>query len=143
VNKLLLRILILLFSIQYFQALAIGQIMVEDQVLDSSKIYPWYTKNKTEYQSVYHFGFSEGETYLFLIISKRHCYAQVQTSDWPFVDGKAYIKNYENLKKVRISGKIGHIDHPRSFLRDHASPAAKDHPKLTSFFAPLLSQFSG
>ena len=36
-------------------------------------------------------------------------------------------------------GKIGHIDHPRSFLRDHAFPAAKDHPKLTSFFASFSS----
>jgi putative ABC transport system permease protein len=40
-------------------------------------------------------------------------------------------------------GKIGHIDHPRPFLRDHAYPAAKDHPKLTSFFASFLSQFEG
>lgn len=38
-----------------------------------------------------------------------------------------------------ITGKIGHIDHPRSFLRDHAFPAAKDHPKLTSFFASFSS----
>jgi hypothetical protein len=37
-----------------------------------------------------------------------------------------------------LIGKIGHIDHPTPFLRDHASPAAKDHPKLTSFFASVL-----
>jgi hypothetical protein len=43
-------------------------------------------------------------------------------------------KSYNNR-----CGKIGHIDHPRSFWRDHAFPAAKDHPKLTSFFASFLS----
>jgi hypothetical protein len=48
----------------------------------------------------------------------------------------------EILSKIflsSLSGKIGHIDHPRSFLRDHAYPAAKDHPKLTSFFASFSS----
>jgi len=38
-----------------------------------------------------------------------------------------------------LLGKIGHIDHPGSFSRDHAFPAAKDHPKLTSFFALFSS----
>jgi hypothetical protein len=38
-----------------------------------------------------------------------------------------------------LSGKNGHIDHPRSFLRDHAFPVAKDHPKLTCFFASFSS----
>ena len=49
---------------------------------------------------------------------------------------------YNNLlykSLLNIIGKNGHIDHPRSFLRDHASPAAKDHPKLTSFFASFSS----
>jgi len=42
-------------------------------------------------------------------------------------------------RNCQYIGKIGHIDHPRSFLRDHAYPAAKDHPKLTSFFASFSS----
>ena len=41
-------------------------------------------------------------------------------------------------KYCAYGGKIGHIDHPRSFSLDHAFPAAKDHPKLTSFFASIL-----
>ena len=56
---------------------------------------------------------------------------------------KFVIHWYYEEEDYDIFGKIGHIDHPRSFLRDHAYPAAKDHPKLTSFFASFLSQFAG
>ena len=50
---------------------------------------------------------------------------------------KEWMTDYNEMRPH--NGKIGHIDHPRSFLRDHAFPAAKDQPKLTSFFASFSS----
>jgi hypothetical protein len=46
---------------------------------------------------------------------------------WSKKDG-FYIIHYFYYVLRSLVGKIGHIDHPSPFLRDHASPAVKDHP---------------
>jgi integrase/recombinase XerD len=67
---------------------------------------------------------------------------ELDEADTPYTieDIISKLKSNKSSSSVfRYTGKIGHIDHPRSFWRDHAFPAAKDHPKLTSFFASFLS----
>jgi hypothetical protein len=46
--------------------------------MDPSKIEKWNVKDKSEYQGIFHFGFSEGESTFILIISEDSCYARNQ-----------------------------------------------------------------
>jgi hypothetical protein len=46
----------------------------------------------------------------------------------------AMIYSFLGTCKINNVGKIGDIDHPFPFFRDHASPAGKDHSKVNIHF---------
>lgn len=56
-----------------------------------------------EYQYVYHFGYSEMESYFVLVFGLDKNYAQIKSGSWSD-GGKAWIWYYENLTNVRIEG---------------------------------------
>lgn len=80
-----------------------GQIIAGGERVDDSGISPWLPDQKEEFQGVYHFGNSELESQLILTMTKDSCYAQIQSGDFT-ADGKQFIRNFENLKNVRIQG---------------------------------------
>ena len=80
-----------------------GQIINGDKQIDSSKVKPWIPKRIQDFQSEYHFGLSELESYFVLIISKDSCYAQIKSGEFSS-SGRDFIWNFENLKNVRIVG---------------------------------------
>jgi hypothetical protein len=81
---------------------AFGQKMGFDDI-DGTKLQPWITKDKTNYQFAYHFGDSELESNLVILVGPSKCYAQISGGDWS-ADGKEWIKKVETLSNVRIEG---------------------------------------
>lgn len=81
---------------------AFGQKMGFDDI-DGAKLQPWITKDKTNYQFAYHFGDSELESNLVILVGPSKCYAQISGGDWS-ADGKEWIKKVETLSNVRIEG---------------------------------------
>jgi len=80
-----------------------GQIISGNKQIDASKVKPWIPKQIQDFQSEYHFGFSELESYFVLIISKDSCYAQIKSGEFSS-SGRDFIWNFENFKNVRIVG---------------------------------------
>ncbi len=73
--------------------------------IEDSCINQWFAKDNKEYQSSYHFGVSELESRLTLIIDRDSCYAQIETGSWVIINKKEeWIQNVENLNNVKILG---------------------------------------
>ncbi|MDE5422754.1 YARHG domain-containing protein [Ancylomarina sp. DW003] len=85
-----------------------GQKMGAERI-DTSKIKTWEPKFTFEYQSIYHFGDSEMESELILILGIDKDYAQIKTGSWSD-DGKLWIWHWENLKSVRVEGSKFYSD---------------------------------
>ena len=106
---------LILLIISIIPAFASGQIIAggesgHDKV-DSSKIKPWISNQFKDYQLVYHFGFSSGESYLFIIIANDSCYAQIRDYKWRKINQlQSYFPNYETFKNVRIQGNKFYSD---------------------------------
>jgi len=77
--------------------------------VDDSKINPWLPKLEIEYQAVYHFGNSELESNLILIGTLDKWYAQIVSGHWTD-NGRAWIRQYENLNNVRVEGNKFYTD---------------------------------
>lgn len=78
---------------------------------DPKKFEKWIDSLKSDYQGQYHFGFSEGESYLFIIATKDSCYAQLTYGDWGLTNGKQdFIWQYEPLNNVEIKGNKFYSD---------------------------------
>lgn len=71
--------------------------------IDDLKVSAWKAELVTEYQNVYHFGDSDLESDLIIIISSGKCYAQIKSGSWSD-NGEYWYMNYENLTSVRIEG---------------------------------------
>jgi len=98
-------LLLYLITIPFFVS---GQ-KIGIETINESKIKTWVPKFIFEYQAVYHFGDSEGESDLILILGMDKNYAQIKTGAWS-EDGKSWIWRYENLQNVRIEGSKFYSD---------------------------------
>ena len=79
--------------------------------IDPTKIEKWTPDQKNEYQATYHFGFSDFESLLFIIIANDSCYAQIRDGYWTTTNGEqVWIRRYETLKNVRIEGNKFYSD---------------------------------
>lgn len=65
--------------------------------------YPWDYYSIQEYAGSYHFGFSEDESTLNIIIAHEKVYAQVKSGTFNST-GTAWVWEYRNLTDVRING---------------------------------------
>ena len=93
----------LILSILIFASFeAFGQ-MIASETIDESKVNSWTPKLMTEYQGVYHFGDSESESDLLLIISLDKICGQIRSGSWS-ADGKSWIWTYENINDIKIEG---------------------------------------
>lgn len=101
-NKLLLLYLIIAPFIVNGQKIG-------SETIDESKVKAWVPKFTFEYQGIYHFGDSEMESELILILGIDKDYAQIKSGGWSR-DGKSWIWHYENLKNVRIEGNKFYSD---------------------------------
>jgi hypothetical protein len=88
--------------------LVFGQ-LIGFQEIDNSKVSAWYPKLTIEYQSVYHFGESEGESDLIILFGIDKFYAQIKSGYWNEA-GNKWIWHYENLTNVRIEGNKFYSD---------------------------------
>lgn len=70
-------------------------------VIDSLKVTPWTTDDIKDYESVYHFGESEGESDFVLIITGNTIYAQIITGHWN-ESSTAWVREHINLQNVKI-----------------------------------------
>lgn len=103
-------LLSLIFLI-YFSNSIVSQTYYEGDYkkMDPSKIGKWNVKAKSEYQGIFHFGFSEGESTFILIVSRDSCYAQLKRGN--FIDnGRDFVWNYIPFKNVRIEGNKFYSD---------------------------------
>lgn len=90
-------ILILLFSTTFLKAQYIGITEV-----DKSKVTPWNIVELSEYSGVYHFGDSEAESHLTILICDTQIVIQLKSGHFD-EDGKWH-NDYRNFKNVKIVG---------------------------------------
>jgi hypothetical protein len=77
--------------------------------IDAKHVSKWVTKSINEYQHAYHFGDSEAESVLVLLVVDTNVYAQIKSGRWT-QDGTKWIWHYENLKNVSIKGNKFYSD---------------------------------
>jgi hypothetical protein len=102
-----LKVIIFIFILIQSQTTAFGQYIGFEEI-DTTKISPWSLSKINEYQGVYHFGESEGESSLILICSENSWYAQIVKGSW--TKDENWIFNYINLKNIRIEGNKFYSD---------------------------------
>ena len=100
---------LLVFLILQIQAGLFAQLIKGFTDIDESKVSAWKVNSASDYQAVYHFGLSEVESTLTLIVTDSKVYAQIRRSTFND-DGTAYIWIYENLTNVRIDGNKFYSD---------------------------------
>ena len=93
---------LILTALIFFPLWAFSQKMGFDDI-DGSKLKPWLLKDKTGYQFAYHFGDSEAESNLVVLVGPDKCYAQISWGEWS-ADGVNWLKRFETLSNVRIEG---------------------------------------
>lgn len=71
--------------------------------IDGSKLKPWVVKDKKAYEMAYHFGDSEAESNLLLLVDEGKCYAQISWGEWS-KDNTQWLHRFETLSNVRIEG---------------------------------------
>ena len=97
-----MRALLIIIPLIFIQSVAFGQRIGFDEI-DDSKVKPWVPKLEIEYQATYHFGDSEMESEMIIIIGPKKIYAQIKSGSWSN-NGKDWVWQYENLTGVRIDG---------------------------------------
>lgn len=100
-----LPFLILVFCIVSHFAIAqlviTGDSETGEGIVNPNQLENWMAKQMIDYQGVYHFGFSEGESEFLLFITEDTCYAQVRWTDFT-KDGKDLLYTFINFKNVHI-----------------------------------------
>lgn len=98
----------------YFFAFILASGGISAQVIgfeeiDDTKVTPWLTRSIKEYQNVYHFGDSEGESDLLLLTTKNGITGQIRYADW---DNKkqGWISLHKNLSNIIIEGNCFYSD---------------------------------
>lgn len=71
--------------------------------IDGRKLKPWIVKDKKAYEMAYHFGDSEAESNLLLLVDGGKCYAQISWGEWS-KDNTQWLQRVETLSNVRIEG---------------------------------------
>jgi hypothetical protein len=97
-----------------FQCALYGQWIGSDEI-DNSRVSPWMVKQTVDYQYVYHFGDSEMESDMVILVDSGKCYAQIKSGSFS-KNGKPFIWHYENLTNVRIAGNKYYSDKTNSEL---------------------------
>jgi hypothetical protein len=93
-----------IFFIVGFFSLSSAQMMGFDEI-DPGKVAPWKADQISDYQGVYHFGDSEMESNLVLLISGDIVSAQIRSGSFSVMNGQTvFIMEYRNLKEVKITG---------------------------------------
>ena len=83
--------------------------MIGYESIDHSKVSKWTAEKENEYQYVYHFGDSEGESDLIIIYANNTFYAQIKEGGWA-KDGMSWVSNYRNLTNVKVEGNQFYSD---------------------------------
>lgn len=71
--------------------------------IDGRKLKPWFAKDKKTYEMAYHFGDSEAESNLLLLVDNGKCYAQISWGEWS-MDNTQWLQRFETLNNVRVEG---------------------------------------
>ncbi|UII21026.1 YARHG domain-containing protein [Fulvivirga ligni] len=91
--------LVLIFTVSLIFSGQSQQIGFKD--IDESQVSPWYPNIDLEYQGTYHFGDSELESTLVIVITSEDSYAQIRSKTWS-VAKKQYYYEFRNLDSVKI-----------------------------------------
>lgn len=77
--------------------------------IDDQLVVPWNVETPKDYEATYHFGFSEDESTLVLIVTEGECFAQIRKGAFN-ADATAWIVSYEPLNHARIEGNRFYSD---------------------------------
>lgn len=84
---------------------AFGQAINGTEEIPAKNIKPWIATAPKIYEGVYHFGESEGESELALVVSEGIVTAQIKSGDWVRVKGvEKWRFSYLTLTNVKIAG---------------------------------------
>ncbi len=97
--------------------------------IDQAKVGNWLVDRTGEYEGVYHFGESESESELILIVNPEGITAQIRAGHWN-KDVTAWIQEFHNLTNVRINGPL--------FLSDQTNGSFVTYEKAGQLFYGLL-----
>lgn len=72
------------------------------EAIDADAVQPWQLSGGESYAGLYHFGFSEGESDLLIIVDGDQMYAQLQQGSFSN-DGSSWVMDYQNFSNVSLS----------------------------------------
>lgn len=103
---------------------------------------PWVGARLAAYTGLYHFGESEGESTLRLVVDGTKVYAQIRSGDFEFSEkGTAWVWKYENLRDVRIvAGRFYSNKSNGAFVRYETATGAVLGLDLEKPWSPMLSE---
>ncbi|MCB0846799.1 MAG: YARHG domain-containing protein [Bacteroidetes bacterium] len=91
-------------------ALTQAQMMGFDEI-DPAKISPWKASDITDFQGIYHFGESELESNLVLVVERDLISAQIRSGHFQEINGQTvFLMEYKNLTHVKITGNQFYSD---------------------------------
>lgn len=73
-----------------------------EELVDTNKVINWYEKFPSSYAGEYHFGFSEGESTLRIIYTRRTWVAQIRWAEWDDAIG-GFVWHFKTLTTVQIN----------------------------------------
>lgn len=80
-----------------------GQNIGGHEEISDDQVKPWTAENKKDYESVYHFGDSEWEYDLVIVVTNQKSFAFIRRGEFND-DATDWIQTYEPLTSVKISG---------------------------------------
>lgn len=84
---------------------ASGQTFIGMEEIPAKDIKAWAPASPKDFQGVYHFGESEAESQLVLVVTEGIITAQIKSGNWVRVKGKdAWKSDYRTLSNVKITG---------------------------------------
>lgn len=105
-KRTILNILILILSLN------VNAQIMDDMQIDESKVSPWILKKITDYEGIYFFGISEGESQYTIAISGDIVCVQISDYEWVKLDNghSDWRPRYRNLTNCRIEGNKFYSD---------------------------------
>ncbi len=99
-----MRLIITLATIAIITSSLLAQVTIAWEEIDSTKISAWNDTSSSTYQGVYHFGNSESESDLLLILDKGYWQAQLHFNVWDSTGNGTWKKGTAQLSQIQLMG---------------------------------------
>ena len=121
---------------------AFGQAVIGTEEIPAKNIKPWLATATKSYEGVYHFGESEAESEIALVVSDGIVTAQIKSGDWVQLKGKGKWRfSYQTLTNVKIEGNKFHsAEMSGEFVRALSEGKYENGLKINHYGSPSAPQ---